>query len=178
MSLSSVVTAGYLPDAGASLPQVTLFGYSNGAEPPPIPPTPPDEAAPSFYGPALTPAMRRRWFGDEERERTFDSPLTREARRQARERLARIEIGLLPPDPSPEDREEAAEVIETIVEQKIAKAPAPRSRLDAAQLAEKVAKAVKAEADTLKAKRAQMEADWKEEEAEALAILSGMLFKD
>lgn len=176
MSLSSVVTMGYLPDAAADISLVTLMGYANGAEPPP--PPPPDEEAPAFYGPALSPAERRRWFGgdDERRKRIFESPLAREVRRLAQERLRRIEIGLLPPDPTAEDKEEAAEVIAVQIERKIEAAPAPRSREDAKALAAKVASAVAAD---IKAEQARAKAEAKElanEEQEAILLLQMMMY--
>lgn len=172
MSLSSVLTLGFAPATDASSSQIVLMGYGTTGE---APPTPPPDEAPGFYGPALTPAERRRWFSDKERERIFESPLAREARRQARERLGRIEIGLITEEVS---EEEAQEVVETAVEQKIAKAPVPRSREDAKALAKKVADAVAADMKAERQRRKAEEADMQEEEREALAILSGLMFMD
>jgi hypothetical protein len=86
--VSSVVTLGYQPDGSASL--VTTLGYglfSNF-----IPPTPPDTTI-APYGPALSPADRRRWFGGD-----CESPISRACRRKTKEYLQRIEFGILPPE--------------------------------------------------------------------------------
>ena len=103
MSAPSTVTQGYQPSGNLSL--VVTMGYLQfGNITPPQPPTPPDEAV--RYGPALTPAERRRWFGD------FESPISRAARRKCKEYLQRVEFGILPP----EVKEELCEMVETKIE--------------------------------------------------------------
>lgn len=98
--MSSVITQGYKPQGSFNL--VTTMGYLQFAHiAPPQPPTPPDEAV--RYGPALTPAERRRWFGD------FESPLSRAARRKLKEHLQRVEFGILP-------LEVKEEILESVVE--------------------------------------------------------------
>ncbi len=102
--MSSVITQGYQPEGNFNL--VVTMGYLQfGNITPPIPPTPPDQG-PLRYGPALTPAERRRWFGD------FESPISRAARRKTKEYLQRVEFGILPP----EVKEEILEKIESKIE--------------------------------------------------------------
>lgn len=100
MSGPSVITEGYLP----SFFSIATLGYGTSANAPTPPPTPPDDTV-VRYGPALTPAERRRWFGD------FESPISRAARRKTKEYLQRVEFGILPP----EVKEEILEKIEVKV---------------------------------------------------------------
>jgi hypothetical protein len=90
---------GYQPEG--SLSSIVLFGYSNGGQPP----TPPVVEIPTVYGPALSPAERRRWFGD------FESPLKRAARRKTEEYLRRVEFGILPPEVKAEIVEKATVLV-------------------------------------------------------------------
>lgn len=164
MSLSSVVTAGYLPDPDASLPLVTLFGYSNGAE---APPPPPPDAPTSFYGPALSPADRRRWFSDDE---NYESPEKREIRRKSIERLKRIEIGLLPSD-------ELQQVIEAKVAIEIAKPEITaraigKPKVDTVKAVERVVSKVAAD---IKAEE-KLRQDLEDEEKEAMLLLSMVMY--
>lgn len=86
--MSSVVTQGYKPQGSLAL--VVSFGYELFSHI--TPPTPPVEIPTVSYGPALSPAERRKWFGD------FESPLSRAARRKCKEYLQRVEFGILPPE--------------------------------------------------------------------------------
>ncbi len=104
MSAPSVVTMGYQPSGSMSL--VVTLGYSQFANIVP-PPTPPDDTAP-LRGGALTPAERRRWFGD------FESPISRAARRKTKEYLQRVEFGILPPEQKEEIVQAVHEKIEKI----------------------------------------------------------------
>lgn len=160
MSLSTVLTMGFQPAGDIS--QIVLMGYGTTGEAPPIPP-PVIEGTP-LYGPALTPAERRRWFGAD-----FDSPVVRAAKRRARERLKRIEIGL-----EEEERDEFVAQVEAKVEQIIEREEiraAPR-REDYSAIVERVAKRVnaeiRAELDELKRQRAEME----EEERDAIELMA------
>lgn len=99
--MSSVVTQGYLPQGSQAL--VVSFGYGLFAHI--TPPTPPDVVVETRYGPALSPAERRKWFGD------FESPLSRAARRKCKEYLQRVEFGILPPEVKEELCIKAAEVV-------------------------------------------------------------------
>lgn len=94
---------------------VTL-GYQSGGDAPPAPPIGGD-GIPPLVGPALTPAQRKRWFSTS--SSVFESPVLREARRQALERLTRIELGILPPEP--EEQEEVLEELETLVSKELSK---------------------------------------------------------
>jgi hypothetical protein len=106
MSAPTVVTMGYQPSGNMNL--VVTLGYSMFANiTPPTPPVPP--ITPEVrYGPALTPAERRRWFGSVD----FESPITRAAKRKTKEYLQRVEFGILPP----EVKEEILERVETKIE--------------------------------------------------------------
>jgi len=100
MSAPNVILMGYTvsPDL------IVTLGYNlAGAFVPP--PTPPDDTIP-LRGGALTPAERRRWFGD------FESPISRAARRKTKEYLQRVEFGILPP----EVKEEILEKLEAKIE--------------------------------------------------------------
>ena len=169
MSLASIVTQGFLPATDASLPQVILMGYGGEAEPPPEPPV--VDTAPARYGPALTPGQRRRWYGDDE----YESPQKREARRQAIERLKRIEIGLIESDATEEEKEE---LIEAKVDQKLPEiAVRPMGRqINTKEVVDKVVKSVAAEMKEELAIRKKERIEMEEEEREALSLLAGMLF--
>ena len=69
-------------------PFLALFsffnGMSSGQEPPP--------PATSFYGPALTPAERRKWFND---KMSYVSAGDREKKRKETERKKRLELGII-----------------------------------------------------------------------------------
>ena len=168
MSLASIVTQGFLPATDASLPQVILMGYGGEAEPPPEPPVVDISAR---YGPALTPGQRRKWYGDDE----YESPQKREARRQAIERLKRIEIGLIESDATEEEKEE---LIEAKVDQKLPEiAVRPMGRqINTKEVVDKVVKSVAAEMKEELAIRKKERLEMEEEEREALSLLAGMLF--
>lgn len=102
--MSSVVTMGYQPQGSTSLVVTLGYGQFANITPPPQPPS--GDTGPVRYGPALTPAERRRWFGD------FESPISRSARRKTKEYLQRVEFGILPP----EVKEEILERIEAKIE--------------------------------------------------------------
>ena len=100
MSAPNVILMGYT----VSPSLIVTLGYNlAGAFIPP--PTPLDDTAP-LRGGALTPAERRRWFGD------FESPISRAARRKTKEYLQRVEFGILPP----EVKEEILERLEAKIE--------------------------------------------------------------
>ena len=170
MSLASIVTQGFLPATDASLPQVILMGYGGEAEPPPEPPV--VDATPARYGPALTPGQRRRWYGDDEE---YESPQQREVRRKAIERLKRIEIGLIEPEATEEEKEE---LIEAKVDQKLPEiAVRPMGRqINTKEVVDKVVKSVAAEMKEELAIRKKERIEMEEEEREALSLLAGMLF--
>jgi hypothetical protein len=134
-----------------------------------VPPVPPEEPPSGLYGPALTPAQRRRWF-DAGTSSAFESPQEREARRAAIERLQRIEIGLLEPDAP----QEAIEALQESIEEKVAAvlpalAARPMGRqVDYLGLVEKVVAAVASE---MKAERRKLEL----EREEAIAILLSLM---
>jgi hypothetical protein len=103
--MSSVVTMGYQPQGSLNL--VVTLGYGQFAHI--TPPPPPDTGGqPVRYGPALTPAERRRWFGD------FESPISRAARRKTKEYLQRVEFGILPPEVKEDFIDKVQEKIETV----------------------------------------------------------------
>jgi len=166
MSLSSVLTFGFQPAGDVNL--IVSQGYALTGEPPPIPPTPTD-VAPPLYGPALTPAERRRWFGAD-----FDSPIARKAKRKAWERLKRIEIGLEDEDFADlEDRID--EKVEEVIAREEAVKPKP-AKVNYDAVAERVAKKVqaeiKAEIEAFRKDRREME----EEERDAVELM--MMLKD
>jgi len=166
MSIASIVSMGYRPSSDAGLPLVVLMGYSNGAE---APPAPPAVEVTGLYGPALTPAQRRRWF-DAGTSSAFESPQEREARRAAIERLQRIEIGLLEPDAP----QEAIEALQDSIEEKVsavlpALAVRPMGRqVDYRGVVDKVVAAVALE---LKAERHKLAM----EREEAIAVLLSLM---
>jgi hypothetical protein len=156
MSLASVLTMGFQPTGDVGL--IVTLGYSQTGEAPP--PPPPSDDTPVRYGPALSPAERRRWFGDTD-------PLTREARRKARERLMRVEIGL-----EEDEREEIEAQVERKVEAIVAKQERmPETRFDRAAAADRIAKRVAAEmrAEIERVRRERKDAQ--EEESEAMELL-------
>jgi len=113
--MSSVITQGYQPEGSFNL--VVTMGYLQFANiAPPIPPIPPD-ADIVRYGPALTPAERRRWFGD------FESPLSRAARRKLKEHLQRVEFGILPPEVKEEILDQVVEKVTLTAERYIEERP-------------------------------------------------------
>lgn len=151
---------GFQPAGSVNL--IVTLGYGQTGEAPPVPP--PTDQTPARYGPALTPAERRRWFGAD-----FDSPIARAAKRKAYERLKRIEIGL-----EEEDFADLEERIEEKVEQVIAKEEAVRPKpkpASYAAVAERVAKKVQAEirAEVEAARKQRQELE--EEEREAIQLL-------
>ena len=151
MSLATVTTRGFLP-ASASLAEVVLAGYSNGAEPPP-PPPPPDVVPSGFYSQPWGSYMPRgRDDDDEERNR----------RRKEREIAARREIGLLPPEPAaPQPKPAPAPVV--------ARAPLPK-QAPKPVIAERVAKRVDVEQE-------RIAKDLAEEEAEAMNLLAALMIR-
>lgn len=168
MSIASIVSMGYLP-GGNDLPGVVLMGYSNGAEAP----APPVVEVPSLYGPALTPAQRRRWF--EGTSNVFESPEQRAARKAAIERLKRVEIGLIEPEATEEERAEAEERIEAKVDAVLPSVAvrALGQAFDQKAVVEKVVRAVAAE---IRAEREAIRLEMEEEE-EAMAILAMMVLR-
>ena len=166
MSIASIVSMGYRPSSDAGLPLVVLMGYSNGAE---APPAPPAVEVTGLYGPALTPAQRRRWF-DSQSSSAFESPQQRQARRAAIERLQRIEIGLIAPDAPQEVIDAAQEVIEAKVAEVLPSLAARPmgGQVDYLGLVEKVVAAVASE---MKAERRKLEL----EREEAIAILLSLM---
>lgn len=168
MSLSTVLTFGFKPAVGASSGQIVLMGYGTTGEAPP--PQPPD-VAPSFYGPALTPWERRRWFGDEDED-------TRKKRQEEVLQAKRMEIGLIPKPgtPKPEKR----------VEKKIAKAlerepdPAVVARIAAKVRAELQAEfaQIRKEREAAKRKKLADETEMFDEEREAMQLLAILLNRE
>jgi len=102
MSAPNVILMGYT----VSPSLIVTLGYNvSGAL---TPPTPPDDTI-TRYGPALTPAERRRWFGG---NCDFESPICRAARRKTKEYLQRVEFGILPPEVKEEVLEKVQEKVE------------------------------------------------------------------
>ena len=98
------------------------------------------------YGPALTRAERNRWFNVD-----TSSPLAREAKRKALERLKREEFGILPR----EEQEEVEAIVEELVADKIEALPnIERPALQMEALAERIARQI---APQLRAELREME---------------------
>jgi hypothetical protein len=159
----SVITQGYQPSGSLNL--VVTMGYGQFAHiSPPIPPTPPDQG-PLRYGPALTPAERRRWFGD------FESPLSRAARRKTKEYLQRVEFGILPP-------EVKEEVLAKVVEKVTLKAETyikERPKFNQDRVVNSVVKEMKSEIRQLLENRRIMLEEQSEEED--IVVISSILLQ-
>ena len=112
------------------------------------------------YGPALTPAERLRWFRVD-----TSSPLAREAKRKALERLTREEFGILPR----EEKQEVEAIVENLVAEKIEALPnIERPALQMNALAERIAKQI---APQLRAELRERDELDEEEEVISLFLL-------
>lgn len=160
--MSSVITQGYQPQGSLAL--VVSFGYGLNAGAPPTPPTPPaDEVV--RYGPALTPAERRRWFGD------FESPLSRAARRKLKEHLQRVEFGILPPEVKEEILAKSVEKVTLTAEKYIQERP----KFNQERVLNQTLKAMKSEIQQIMAERRIFLEEQSEEED--IVVISSILLQ-
>lgn len=159
MSLSSVLTMGFQPSGNINLIVTLGYGLTGAIPPPPIP------DVVQRYGPALTPAERRRWFGD------FESPLSRAARRKLKEYLCRVEFGILTPEVKEELVEKASLAIPKTAEV-ILKA---RPEVNKDRIVNAVMKQMKAEiAIEMEKRRLIMD----EEEEEDIVVISTFMMSE